>query len=218
MSLLNILRFATSLPVIMSHARYHRRHHTWPHCGSELCMRQPRGLEIHVFKPNNGPASYIPWSFGQATVAPSMREELLCGDMGMPELTRQTKRTPRLWLRLSNKERNEQISFSGSPGPTKNAYRSVLRRLTRRPPLSKSQSLFVVPSNIRPGDPSMVSGWIAPQNCPQQASSDRGRLTVPGGDATRFRSERRHRRCHSEQPRAWRRPSATLWTLQEHDE
>ena len=28
-------------------------------------------------------------------------------------------------------------------------------------------------------------------------------------------SQRRHRRCHSEQPRAWREPSAELWPLKE---
>jgi hypothetical protein len=30
-----------------------------------------------------------------------------------------------------------------------------------------------------------------------------------------FRPGRRHRRCHSEQPRAWREPSPALWTLAE---
>jgi hypothetical protein len=31
----------------------------------------------------------------------------------------------------------------------------------------------------------------------------------------RFRPDRRHRRSHSEQPRAWREPSPALWTLAE---
>ncbi|KAH8690140.1 hypothetical protein BGW36DRAFT_433094 [Talaromyces proteolyticus] len=35
------------------------------------------------------------------------------------------------------------------------------------------------------------------------------------GEDWRLRPGRRHRRCHSEQPRAWREPSAGLWTLDE---
>ncbi|KAJ5773837.1 hypothetical protein N7457_008733 [Penicillium paradoxum] len=203
----------------MAHTRYHRRHHTWPHCGSELCMREPGGVEIHISKPGNGPASYISGSFQQAVPASFMPDELLCDDMGMPELTRQPRR-PRLWFR-SNKERNEQISLSGSPGQTRNTYRSVLRRLTRRPPLNKSRSLFVVPSNVGAGDAYIRRGWIPPGVLAQQAGVsgfDGRRLVGSGAYVGRVAAERRHRRCHSEQPRAWRRPSATLWTLQEHEE
>src|ERR1700712_2845029 len=98
--------------------RHHRRHHTWPHCGSALCMREPRGLEIHVSKPGEGPATYIPWSFQQATVVPVIGEEFLCDDMGMPELSRQPKRMPRLWFRSSDRAGNEELSLTGSPEPT----------------------------------------------------------------------------------------------------
>ncbi|RAL13819.1 uncharacterized protein BO97DRAFT_27203 [Aspergillus homomorphus CBS 101889] len=33
--------------------------------------------------------------------------------------------------------------------------------------------------------------------------------------AAHLMAERNHRRCHSEQPRAWKRPSASLWPLEE---
>lgn len=182
----------------MPHTRYHRRHHTWPHCGSELCMREPRGLELHVSKPDDGPAIYIPGSV-QVPLP-----ELLCDDMGMPELSRQPRRMGRLWFRA--KERDERITLSGS-----RSYRSVLRRLTRRPPLNKSRSL-VVSSNVG-GDVSMRR-WGDGALARGDGSGLEGLVGL--GGATRV--ERRHRRCHSEQPRAWRKPSATLWTLQEHEE
>jgi hypothetical protein len=205
----------------MPHIRHHRRHHTWPQCGSELFMREPRGLEIHVSKLGGGPLAYIPLSFQQAMAAPLSTEEMLCGDMGMPELSRQPKRMPRLWFRSSTKGRNDQITLSGSSGQTKLAYRSVLRRLTRRPPLNKTRSLVVVPSNMRTGDTYTISGLVAPRDLAKQAvfsDSDRVSSSVARADAARSMAERRHRRCHSEQPHAWRKPSATLWTLQEHEE
>ncbi|CAG8892123.1 unnamed protein product [Penicillium egyptiacum] len=205
----------------MPHIRHHKRHHTWPQCGSEMFMREPRGLEIHVSQLGGGPATYIPLSFQQAMAAPLSTEELLCDDMGMPELSRQPKRMPWLWFQSSIKGRSDQRSLLGSPRQTKQAYRSVLRRLTRRPPLNRTRSLIVVPPNMGAGDLYTISGLVVPRNLAKQAvSSDLGRVksSVARADAAGFMAERRHRRCHSEQPRAWRKPSATLWTLQEHEE
>lgn len=202
----------------MPHTRHHRRHHTWPHCGSELCMLEPRGLDLHVSKPGRGPANYIQRSFPQATTVPLLTEDVLGDDTEMAGIVRQPRRMTRLWFR-SSKERNDEIQLSASLAHTrKNVHRGVLRRLIRRPPLNKTQSLLVVPSNMT-GDPNILSALIQPQALvPLGAGSDRGRSTLPGADVARFVAERRHRRCHSEQPRAWRRPSATLWTLQEHEE
>jgi hypothetical protein len=205
----------------MPHIRHHRRHHTWPECRSELLMREPRDLEIHVSKAGGPAATYIPLSFQRAMAAPLSTGELLCDDMGMPELSRQPKRMPRVWFRPSTKGRNDQVSLSGSSRQTKLAYRSVLRRLTRRPPLNKTRSLVVVPSNMRSGDPYTISGLVAPWDLAKQAifsDSDRVRSSLARADAARSMAERQHRRCHSEQPRAWRKPSATLWTLQEREE
>ncbi|KAJ5164018.1 uncharacterized protein N7500_005848 [Penicillium coprophilum] len=150
----------------------HRRHHTWPQCGSELCMRGPHGLEVHVFNPFGGPTTYayIPLSLQRATVAPLRTEELLCGDMGMPELSRQPKRIPRFWFQSST-GRSNQSSRSGSSGQTKQAYRSVLRRLARRPPLSKTRSLFVVPSNTTSNDSYLMSEFIPHRDLNEQAQN-----------------------------------------------
>ncbi|CAG7971650.1 unnamed protein product [Penicillium salamii] len=200
--------------------RHHRRHHTWPHCGSELCMREPRRFELHVSKPDDGPAVYIPSLVHSPAAYPVMSEDLLCDDMGMPELARQPKRMPRLWFRSSDKSSDGDFSVSGYSGPTwKQTPRRVFRRLTRRPPLSKSRSLFVVPSNMMTIEPNVMSAYIPPQALAHQTVvSDRGRTVTAGADAARFMAERRHRRCHSEQPRAWRRPSATIWPLREQEE
>lgn len=205
----------------MPRIRHHRRHHTWPHCGSELCMREPAGLGMHVSKLGDGPATYIPLFFQEPTAVPLSTEEFLCDDMGMPELSRQPKRMPRLWFRSSIKGRSDQSSLPGSSGQTKQVYRSVLRRLTRRPYLSKTRSSLVVPSNMRSSDSFIMSDLITPHDVAEQtgfSDSDRGRSFVARADAAKFMAERRNRRCHSEQPRAWRKPSATLWTLQEQEE
>lgn len=185
-------------------------------------MREPQGLGIHVSKPDDGPATYIASSIVPPTAYPLTTDELLCDDMGMPELSRQPKRTTRSWFRSGENKRNEEFSLSGSPVPTwKHAPRRVFRRLTRRPTLIKSRSLFVVPSKSMTIQPSVSSAYIPPQGLSRQilvVDFDRGRSPNSGADAARFMAERRHRRCHSEQPRAWRRPSATIWPLREQEE
>lgn len=176
---------------------------------------------MHVSKLGDGPTTYIPLFFQEATAAPLSTEEFLCDDMGMPELSRQPKRMSRLWFRSSIKGRSDQSSLSGSSGQTKQVYRSVLRRLTRRPSLSKTRSLFIVPSNMRSSDSLIISGLTTPHGIAEQTGftdSDRGRYSVARADAGKCMTERRNRRCHSEQPRAWRKPSDTLWTLQEQEE
>lgn len=40
-------------------------------------------------------------------------------------------------------------------------------------------------------------------------------LSIPDRNEWMLRPGRRHRRCHSEQPRAWREPNPGLWTLAE---
>ncbi|KAE8557487.1 hypothetical protein TMatcc_004941 [Talaromyces marneffei ATCC 18224] len=40
-------------------------------------------------------------------------------------------------------------------------------------------------------------------------------LSIPDKNEWMLRPGRRHRRCHSEQPRAWREPNPGLWTLAE---
>jgi hypothetical protein len=89
-----------------------------------------------------------------------------------------------------------------------------LRRMIR-PPLDKARSLFVLPTTTSAGKQVVVSLWVpqASETQPANMFTDRGRTTTDDSDY--LAAERNHRRCHSEQPRSWRAPSASLWTLLE---
>lgn len=200
----------------MSHIRHHRRHHSWPHCGPELCMREPRSLALRVSKLGTGSSSHSPWSFQHAAVAPLIAEELLDDDAEGAGIVR-APRAHRLWSLPLGKGRDKSIPVSTSAVEARrHVHRSVLRRLLRRPPLDKTRSLFVMPTTMTARDQVMISGWMPPRTTARPVVvSDRSRPPLSGVDAARFVAERRHRRCHSEQPRSWREPSAGLWTLQE---
>lgn len=200
----------------MPHLRHHRRHHSWPHCGSELCMRETRGLDLRVSKPGSGPSPNLQWTFQQAAVIPLIAEEA-ADDAEMAGIVRTPSRIHRMWSRPLQPVRSQDVPASTTPvDARRHVHRSVLRRLIRRPPLDKARSLFVVPTTMAAGDRVMISGWMPPGLSGQPVVvSDRTRAPVSVVDSSRFRAERRHRRCHSEQPRSWREPSAGLWTLKE---
>ncbi|KAJ5550384.1 hypothetical protein N7535_001678 [Penicillium sp. DV-2018c] len=181
----------------MPQDRHHKRHHTWPQCGSELCMCQSYSLDIHVSKSAAGPAHYIAPYF-QAAAA--RQDELLYDDTGIPELARQSKRAARLGFR-SNRVRagTDPIILSGSTVRT----RGVLRRLTRRPPMAKSRSMVIVPSTMASGGKYVATGWVMSQGLKPDfvVGSGEDRLAGEAVGAARVVSEGRHRRRHSEQPR-----------------
>lgn len=200
----------------MPHIRHHRRHHSWPHCGSELCMREPRSLELRIAKPGAGLPTLPQWSFQQATV-PLIAEELP-DDAEMAGIIRsRPPRVHRLWSRPLLRDKHEETHLSSTAVETrKHVHRSVLRRLIRRAPLDRTRSLFVMPTTTKAGDQTVISGCMPSRiSAPPLTIIDRNRMAISGVDAERFIAERRHRRCHSEQPRAWREPSASLWPLQE---
>ncbi|PYH49173.1 uncharacterized protein BP01DRAFT_388256 [Aspergillus saccharolyticus JOP 1030-1] len=126
-----------------------------------------------------------------------------------------------------------------SPGSDSEA--SPLRKMMR-PPLDKAKSLFVTPTIHHPvagDDVVFTTYWVSPppssvQVLPaglvESAGQEAGLLAMPvvdfesggggdGGGLLRGRimrmEARNHRRCHSEQPRAWKPPSASLWPLAE---
>lgn len=203
----------------MSRIRHHRRHHSWPHCGSELCMREPRSLELRVFKPPNEPQGHAPWSFQEATIVPLIAEEVPNDDAEMAGIVR-SPRTHRIWSLPLGRGRDKNIPVSASAAEArKSVHRSILRRLIRRPPLDKTRSLLVMPTTMTARDQAMISGWMPPRLAAQPVLvSDRVRPELSAIDSTRLVAEKRHRRSHSEQPHSWRRPSAGLWTLQEERE
>lgn len=197
--------------------RHHRRHHSWPHCGSELCMREPRSLELRIFKPADGNPNFTPWSFQQATV-PLIAEELEDDDAEMAGIVRSRRpRVHRLWSRTLLRDEREEIHLSATTvDARKHVHRSVLRRLIRRPLLDRTRSLFVMPTTRRAGDGTVISGWMPARISAQPVTViERKRTALAGVDTAKWLTERRHRRCHSEQPRSWREPSASLWPLRE---
>lgn len=181
-------------------------------------MREPRSLELRISKPRAGSPNFTPWSLQQATFIPLIAENIEDDDAEMAGIIRsQTPRIHRLWSRPLLKERREDIHLSSTATEArKHVHRSVLRRLIRRPPLERTRSLFVMPTMKRAADETRTSGWMPARISAQPvAIVAKGPGPLAGIDTAKFMAERRHRRCHSEQPRSWREPSASLWPLQE---
>ncbi|KAJ5225669.1 hypothetical protein N7468_006894 [Penicillium chermesinum] len=197
--------------------RHHRRHHSWPHCGSELCMRAPSSAEFRLFNPTPDLPRHPSWSFQQAASIPPITEDGPGGDDAeMAGIVRQSSRTHRLWSRPIQGLRPSDVPVSAMADSRKHVHRSVLRRLIRRPALDKTRSLFVMPTMMTVGDQSRISGWMPPRwSARPVVVVERSRAAGPILATPQFMAERRHRRCHSEQPRSWKEPSVGLWTLQE---
>lgn len=200
---------------------HHRRHHSWPHCGSELCRTAPSNLEIRMVRPRA--VSENPnqtWVSQQAGAVPLIAEELVDNDdADMAGIVRTPSRSMhRIWSRPIQKPSQAEIPISANTADArKHVHRSVLRRLIRRPPLDKTRSLFVMPTMMTAGDQMMISGWMPPRLSarPVIVTDQRGTFAMP--DSRQFIVEKRHKRSHSAQPRSWREPSASLWPLKEED-
>lgn len=200
----------------MSRLRHHRRHHSWPHCGSDLCIRELRSVEVHVSKPRTGagPANHTPWAFQAVPIVPLIAEDEPGNDAGI--IRSRPSRIHRLWSRPLSPDRHENTHLSVLAAEArKQVHRSVLRRLIRRPPLDKTKSLFGMPTTMAAGDKVLIPGWMPTRMSARPfAAGEKQRITL-SENTTRIVHEKRHRRCHSEQPRSWREPSASLWTLRE---
>jgi hypothetical protein len=182
-------------------------------------MREPQSLALRVFKPAQLPPSHSPWSFQEATIVPLIAEEVPDDDAEMAGIVR-APRVHRIWSLPLGRGRDKNTPISASAAEARRSvHRSVLRRLIRRPSLNKTRSLMVVPTTMTARDQAVITGWIPLRpGARQVVASDKIRPDLSAVDAARLVAERRHRRCHSEQPRSWRRPSAGLWTLQEERE
>ncbi|KAJ5646579.1 hypothetical protein N7490_002951 [Penicillium lividum] len=202
----------------MPNIRHHRRHHSWPHCGSELCMRAPSALESRDLKPITVTETKQIWALQQSTVVPLIvEEEPDTDDADMAGIVRTPSRSMhRLWSRPVPKPRCDDIPDSASAAEArKHVHRSVLRRLIRRPPLDKTRSLIVMPTMMTAGDQVMISGWMPPRLSARPVMVTERRSTFSVADSPQFVAEKRHRRSHSAQPRSWREPSASLFSLKE---
>ncbi|GKZ78128.1 hypothetical protein AnigIFM56816_001512 [Aspergillus niger] len=192
----------------MPHLVHHRRRHSWPYCGPGTQLRERRNLPLIIAEQQR--------QFEQQFLTPVGSEDLLEDDAASAGIVRSgNARTHRRWYAPWD---------SASPGAPSQVTghhagsgSGSLRRMIR-PPLDKARSLFVLPTTTTTGESVLVSYWM-PQEAsvlpPSDSIAERGRVTDVKTGAGYLSVERYHRRCHSEQPRSWKRPSATLWPLEE---
>ncbi|KAE8375360.1 hypothetical protein BDV26DRAFT_17687 [Aspergillus bertholletiae] len=186
----------------MPHLLHHRRRHSWPYCGpgprrNVPLMRvaeQQAQLEQQFLTPLNS-SDYFGDDAASAGIVPP------------PKTTRPHYR---IWpySKTTVEHTTPRAGYSYGSGSSSGSLRRMIR-----PPLDKARSLFVLPTTTSTGQNVVISYWVPQRPAEQPVAPDRGRelSSLPKHLAV----DRNHRRCHSEQPRSWRRPSASLWTLAE---
>ncbi|PYH95254.1 hypothetical protein BO71DRAFT_208475 [Aspergillus ellipticus CBS 707.79] len=187
--------------------RHHRRRHSWPYCGPGTQLRDRRNLPLITIEQQQ--------QFEQQFSTPVGSEDLLEDDAASAGIVR-SKAGRSHWRWFAPKDSASgavgQMSISGAGSGS-----GSLRRMIR-PPLDKARSLFVLPTTTTTGQNVLVSYWV-PQGAAVQPAAvpatGRGRTPDYGPAGAHLLAERYHRRCHSEQPRSWKRPSASLWPLEE---
>ena len=210
---------------------HHRRRHTWPYCGSPA-NSTPRyytpifqgPVQVPVAVPATPQAPHAPLNYHQFAVPLGTTDLSDQDDAASAGIVRpRYSFAQRFWF---NPKGPIPVTNATLNTDTTSATSS---QQVARPPLDKARSLFVLPttSTVRTatGENTMVS-YAVPSipltvyrptvavNKSQMGNGGYGYGYgygyghVPGG-------RKHHRRCHSERPRAWREPSASLWTLTE---
>ena len=211
--------FIFRLCVDMPHLLHHRRRHSWPYCGP---VPRSSGRQYVTTLTNQAPepdpASLNYSHFVVPLVPADLHGQDDASSAGIIR-PKHTSRAHRLWSTPKDPVAN-----------TSESHRAASLRQMVRPPLDKARSLFVLPTATtaaatpvaRPTGNGMVSYLmpssssspsplpILPVQQPPLTVDNRGRMFNRVLDV-----ERGHRRCHSERPRSWRQPSASLWTLTE---
>ncbi|PYI34273.1 hypothetical protein BP00DRAFT_328960, partial [Aspergillus indologenus CBS 114.80] len=209
------------------HREHHQRRHSWPYCGGGI-PPQPLGrnwvqqqksyqqlFEQHFLVPV-GSEDLLEDDAASAGIGPSLTRT-----RAMPAVASNTR--PRRWwsswwsssARAGSTPHIDHAASSGHGG----SFRKMVR-----PPLDKAKSLFVMPTTanqypVGGGEEVLFTSYLVPSPPSSQRAGGLGAAgqvdSVPGGLALDLLAERNHRRCHSEQPRSWKRPSASLWPLEE---
>ncbi|GKZ16998.1 hypothetical protein AbraIFM66951_005727 [Aspergillus brasiliensis] len=193
----------------MPHLVHHRRRHSWPYCGPGTQLRERRNLPLVIAEQQR--------QFEQQFLTPVGSEDLLEDDAASAGIVRsRTARSHRRWYapwESASPGAPGQVTTDHHAGSGSGSFRKMIR-----PPLDKARSLFVLPTTTTTGESVLVSYWM-PQGVPVLPPSGpipkRGRVADVKAGAGYLSVERYHRRCHSEQPRSWKRPSAELWPLEE---
>ncbi|KAL2001581.1 hypothetical protein VTN02DRAFT_1560 [Thermoascus thermophilus] len=179
----------------------HRRHYSWPCSGPSPHARERLDLtDTRDLKPRSSvKEQFLP--FHGQNAGSRFTEDLFDEDDAMsagivrPKSTRGHRR----WS--LSKDRDEVVSSVTEADELPGA---VLRRMVWAQ-LEKGRLYFTLHTTTAAGENVTISYLDAMAAAPGKSAH--------GPDATKRTG--RHRRFHSEQPRAWREPSAGLWTLEE---
>ncbi|KAF7118571.1 hypothetical protein CNMCM5793_008105 [Aspergillus hiratsukae] len=190
----------------MPHLRHHRRRHSWPFGSPGAQLRERR-----IARNSSALDPSTLAELEEHYLAPIVSEDLPEDDAASAGIVRTKTTRSHRWFASKHAVRR---GTSGHKSTTTSGGTGSLRRMIR-PPLDKARSLFVLPTTTSAGEQVMISCWVsqAAETQPADMITDRGRTTADGSDYLAV--ERNHRRCHSEQPRSWRAPSESLWTLLE---
>lgn len=189
----------------MPHFLQHKRRHSWPYCGPVTHRRNLLALRA--------PQPEIPYPQQQFLTPVVSDGGFDVDDAASAGIVRsKITRSHRIW----SSSRDATAGASESNGSSSTAS---LRRMIR-PPLDKARSLFVLPTTTTTGQNVVISYWAPPAPVPLVAvqplsAVEMTRRRIVREESGSLSVERKHRRCHSEQPRAWRKPSASLWPLEE---
>jgi hypothetical protein len=186
----------------------HTRHYTWPYCGPVHGHEDRR--EHDAARRRSSLKDYF-LSLEDSTVNPLYLDVFYEDDATSAGIVRsKSSRSYRLWS--GPKDEDQIISTITEADGTP---RAVLRRVVL-PQLDKARQMFPKHNTPTSGEDAMVMAYMkvpAPSRPLIKSGEKKERML----NSTSLESEpaRHHRRCHSEQPRAWREPSASLWTLLE---
>lgn len=212
---------------------HHKRRHTWPYCGSPAnstpryytpIFQGPVSVPVAVPATPAAPqAPHAPLNYHQFAVPLGTTDLNDPDDAASAGLVRPRHSfaqrfwfTPKGPIPVTNATTNTDTTSASSS------------RQVARPPLDKARSLFVLPttSTVRTatgGNTTMVSYAVPSLPLTVYRPTVAVNTTQIGNGGYGYNygygyghvpaGRRHHRRCHSERPRAWREPSASLWTL-----
>lgn len=205
----------------MPHFLHHKRRHSWPYCGPP--SHSARRHYAPVIAPQAPPPPLSYSQFAVPLVTTDLYEQDDAASAGI--VRPRHSFAHRLW----STPKGHLATASAS---TSTASTSSMRQVVR-PSLDKARSLFVlptastVPTTTTWGNANMTVSYVVPSPLPlavQQpivavSTGHMGNGGYAYGHGYGYGhlpvGRRHHRRCHSERPRAWREPSASLWTLME---
>ncbi|EAW14337.1 uncharacterized protein ACLA_073720 [Aspergillus clavatus NRRL 1] len=145
----------------------------------------------------------------KSSTSPPVSTDLLEDDAASAGIVRSRTTRSHRWFLPKQAVRGEPAADAAAAAAVGGSLRRIIR-----PPLEKARSLFVMPMTTMAGEQVVVSCWLPLAQEVGAVIAAKGEDGV--GDRVGYLTvEKNHRRCHSEQPRSWRAPSASLWTLLE---